>query len=242
MAANQIITDFNAGNLARSKTAARQDIGDINPAITSLHRASDEPTSGPKLEGLKRSQKCLSDLRDALAENISISQCTSTHIAKLQIRYPEGSTEPMGEIQHRTFVPCCSAQNKWKEMTCKVVSQLPANSNLRDVRNLCKVIQGSLKDNRTLKISVHKIRIVRDCSAARLTKSPPVWPTLSLDAMLRDIDQKFRRYDKVVLALNLSHALLRMQHAGMQNEWTSRDIFFLFDHSNYKVAERTTPA
>ncbi|CAG2005085.1 unnamed protein product [Fusarium graminearum] len=225
MEANQIITDFNAENLARSKTAARQHIGDINAVVTIHRRASDEPTSGLKLEGLKRTQKCLSDLRDALVENISISQCTSPHIAKLQIRYPEGSTEPMGENQHRIFVSCCSAQNKWQETMCKVVSKLPANSNLRDIRNFCKVIQGSLKNNRTLEISVHNCRIVRDCSAAKLTKSPPVWPTLSLDAMLRDMDQKFRR----------------MQHAGMQNEWTSRDIFFLFDHSNYKVAEAYNP-
>ena len=87
---------------------------------------------------------------------------------------------------------------------------------------------------------MHKSDMVRNRKAARPAKLQPIWPTLSLDALLRDIGQKLRRNYKLLLALNLSHAL-RIYHAGMQSEWTSRDIFFLFDLPNYKVLEAYNP-
>lgn len=74
-----------------------------------------------------------------------------------------------------------------------------------------------------------------------MIKIPPIRPTLSLEAILES-GLSFIPYHKVVLALNLSHALLRMYHAGMRNrQWSARDIYFLCDAPEGKIYEAYNP-
>lgn len=119
----QALTDFNAKNLIRSNTATNHDIGDIDPVDKGHPRALTKSTLLPKLERLKQSQDCLLSLFDALNQNICTLNCAYCHVAKLQIRYPEGSSESSDSVQHKIYVSCCLVQDKWQETTCKVLCQ-----------------------------------------------------------------------------------------------------------------------
>ena len=122
--AEQVLTDFNAKNLVRSNTATHHDVGDFDLINKSYYRPLTKPTSGTELESVKQSQKCFSSLLNALRNNISTLKCPESHIAKFQIRDPEGSFESSDGVQHKIFVSCCLVQDKWQEITCKVIPQL----------------------------------------------------------------------------------------------------------------------
>lgn len=118
--------------------------------------------------------------------------------------------------------------------------RLSPDSKLKAVRNICKAIQKAFKFQCILDISVHESGILGR-PLSRMIKMPPVRPTLSLEDILES-GLSFLTYHKVVLALNLSHALLRMYHAGMQNrQWTAGDIYFLCDIPERKVYEAYNP-
>lgn len=252
--AEKIITEFNNTNLARFNTTAQPDVTEISPVTPSHLERSDERKRQAQRESAKRAQECLSDLWSALRAKIK-SKCKSDHVAKLQILYPEA-----GDCtQHRIFMSKCSVQNQWQEIKCTIIDRsvsihprtIPINHNdhnpnvrhentrLKEIHNVCKAIQGSLNKKQTLEISVYERCLLRDPGAARFAKSPP--PTLALHDLLSIDGDILRRYYKVVLALNLSHALLRAYHVGMQDKWTTRDIFFLFDPSNNRVIEAYNP-
>lgn len=60
--------------------------------------------------------------------------------------------------------------------------------------------------------------------------------------VLASDQDRFGPLDKVILALNLSRALLRMYSAEMQSkEWTAENIFFLFDPLKQTVYEAYNP-
>lgn len=145
--AEEMITNFNISNDTRSNTATRLGAGDINYA-SARHKTSNKTTSKSEHESIEKSQQCISKLLNALKEHIGASACSSNHIAKIQIRYPDGSTESTNGVQHRFFVSCCllddhcqeqttstlslwnqaregaTHQIEWQETTCTVVSQL----------------------------------------------------------------------------------------------------------------------
>lgn len=114
--AEQALTTFNKAIDYNIK-----DIGFINerydgPLTKSITR--------PELESVKQSQKRLSNLLNAMKNNITNSECHDIHIAKLQIRDPEGSSDSIDGVQYKIFFSCSLAQDKWQETACKVVPQL----------------------------------------------------------------------------------------------------------------------
>ncbi|KAK2608930.1 hypothetical protein QQS21_002506 [Conoideocrella luteorostrata] len=250
--AEKVITEFNNTNLARFNATVQPDVTEISPVSPTHLERSDKPKRQARRESAKRAQECLSDLWSALREK---SKCGSDHVAKLQIRYPEASDY----TQHRVFMSKCSGLSQWQEIKCKIIDRfvsihprtIPINHNdrnpnvrlenprLKEIHNVCKTIHGSLTKKQTLEISVYERCLLRDPGAARLAKCPP--PTLALHDLLSTDGDILRRYYKVVLALNLSYALLRAYHVGIQDEWTTRDIFFLFDPSNNRVIEAYNP-
>ncbi|WQF77071.1 Putative peptidase S8/S53 domain, peptidase S8, subtilisin, Ser-active [Colletotrichum destructivum] len=231
--ANRIVSEFNDSNDLQTTRADPKP--NRAPSVTrkKLFNTESQTTSS--------SQNCFTSLWESLTRNMNTSGCTSTHVAKIQVRHPGRAALKSDEIEHKVFISCCPNLDKWQETTCEVISELPRNSNLKQVRNICKVIHGSLQDGMTLKIVIHDDGIVRDPSAARRIRLPQVLPTLSLDTILRDDNQNLHTYHKITLALNLSCSLSRMYHGGIRTEWTSQDILFLFNQDKGAVSQAYNP-
>ncbi|PVH69593.1 hypothetical protein DL98DRAFT_168669 [Cadophora sp. DSE1049] len=122
--AEQTLTDFNVKNLSRFNTAGRDDVGRSNVDNRSRHKPAAKSKLGShQLESIRQSQECLSDILNALRNNIRDSECPDCHIAKLQIRDPGNNSSNNG-LQYKLFVTCSTVQDKWQETTCTVVRNL----------------------------------------------------------------------------------------------------------------------
>jgi hypothetical protein len=90
---------------------------------------------------------------------------------------------------------------------------------------------------------VHSSQILR-CPELDIesTKTSSVWPTVSFGAIIASGQDRFNALDKVILAMNLSRAFLRMYSSEMQSkEWNAENIFFLFDPAERTIYEAYNP-
>ncbi|PMD46968.1 subtilisin-like protein [Hyaloscypha variabilis F] len=90
---------------------------------------------------------------------------------------------------------------------------------------------------------LHSSRILRyPKSVIKHTKSSPVWPTVSLGSIIANGEDRFKPLDKVILAVNLSRAFLRIYSSEMQSkEWNAENIFFLFNTAERTIYEAYNP-
>ncbi|KAK2592385.1 hypothetical protein QQS21_009904 [Conoideocrella luteorostrata] len=194
----------------------------------------ESPGRRVRCHDLERAQKCLADLFSVLRNNIS-SECEPDHLAMLQIRYPEATDCNRRGI----FISKCSTQDKWQEITCTVNPRSPESLEPLNISDFCKVVQQSCEPRRTLETSAFDSYIIRDPSAV-----PHAYPhlrTLSLYDILNHDGPTLKRYDRFALATNLSYTLLHAYLVGTPEEWTTRDILFLFDSSNNEIMEVYNP-
>jgi len=83
---------------------------------------------------------------------------------------------------------------------------------------------------------------LQDEGYTEFTRFPPTWPTLSLADIFGEGRYCFGRNERVVLAYNLAHTLLRTYSTYMQQrEWSSEDVYFLYEPESGIIHEAYNP-
>ncbi|KAF5246036.1 hypothetical protein FAUST_1447 [Fusarium austroamericanum] len=234
-AACETVTKFNANNQRRcdgdhtgsSRTQADQ-------KSTEFH--ADHPC-------IRQSQLC-SSMFKAWAHHFGTSGCHSHHAGKLQAcAFELDGSGFQDVVQHKMYISPCNPENRWQEVTCTVVCNLPdATSSLCEIDNICQAIGDSLSDEEMLSLWICSERIWHDSEAdPSLINNLHISPTLSLEQILRQHTCKFGPNGRVTLAYSLACTLLRIYSAEMQQEWGPEDIYFLYNSKERTIHEPDYP-
>ncbi|KAL1848858.1 hypothetical protein Daus18300_013470 [Diaporthe australafricana] len=240
------VTDFNVGNFVRRNTAEKLEDHGCGLVEISRHTKPRIGKHESDRDAVDESQAFTTTLLKVLTEKASRSKCGCVHAVRLQVRDPVPSESLYKGLKQQIFISRCRSPDEWQETYCEFVSPVTTptlpEAKLKSVRNICKAIEKSSQNGRKLDFLVSTDSLLQDLARWELVKQPPLWPTLSLEDILCIDASQYKPGDKVILAVNLARALLRVHSGDLTlQEMKAKDIFFLYNPNNGTVSDWHDP-